>query len=111
MAEVKKKIKSRSGHKFFVSNLIKEVDTLVPTEGDEGLPKLESIKCMFQEQRTEIKSLDSATEELLEEDLLEKEIYDRCIFDSSLQETEFRIESRLKVKATVVSTVQNVSIS
>ena len=48
---------------------------------------------------------------LLEEDLLEKEIYDRCIFDSSLQETEFRIESRLKVKATVVSTVQNVSIS
>ena len=35
---MKKKIKSRSGHKFFVSNLIKEADTLVPTEGDEGLP-------------------------------------------------------------------------
>ena len=69
MAEVKKKIKSRSGHKLFVSNLIKEVDTLVQNEGDEVLPKLESIKCMLQEQRTEIKSLDSAIEELLEEDL------------------------------------------
>ena len=75
---MKKKIKSRSGHKLFVSNLIKEVDTFVQNERDEvlGLPKLESIKCMLQEQRTKIKSLDSAVEELLEEDLLEKEIYD-----------------------------------
>ena len=111
MADVKKKIKSRSGHKLFLSNLIKEVDTLVQNEGDEVLPKLESIKCMLPEQRAEIKSLDSATEELLEEDLLEKEIYDRCIFDSSLQETVFRIEAGLKVKATVDSTVENVSIS
>ena len=79
MAEVKKKIKSRREHKLFVSNLIKEVDTLVQNEGDEVLPKLELIKCMLQEQRTEIKSLDSAIAELLEEDLLEKEIYDRCI--------------------------------
>ena len=111
MAEVKKKIKSRSGHKLFVSNLIKEVDTLVQNEGDEVLPKLESIKCMLQEQRTEIKSLDSAIEELLEEDLLEKEIYDRCIFDSSLHETIFRIEARLKVKATGDFTAENVSVS
>ena len=44
---------------------------------------------------------------MLEEDLLEKEIYDRCIFDSSLHETIFCIEARLKVKATV----ENVSIS
>ena len=65
---------------------------------------------MLQEQQTEIKSLDSAIE-LLEEDLFEKEIYDRCIFYSSLQETVFRIEARLKVKATVDSTVENVSIS
>ena len=79
MAEVKKKIKSiksGSGHKLFVSNVIQEVDTLVQNEGDEVLSKLESIKCMLQEQRTEMKSLDSAIEELLEEDLLEKEIYD-----------------------------------
>ena len=40
MAKVKKKIKSRSGHKLFVSNLIKEIDTLVQNEGDEVLPKL-----------------------------------------------------------------------
>ena len=66
---------------------------------------------MLQEQRTEIKSLDSAIEELLEEDLLEKEIYDRCIFDSSLHETIFRIEARLKVKATVDFTAENVSVS
>ena len=111
MAEVKKKVKSRSGHRLFVSNLIKEVDTLVQNEGDEILPKLESIKYMLQEQRTEIKSLDSAIEELLEEDLLEKEIYDRCIFDSSLHETIFRIEARLKVKATVDFTAENVSVS
>ena len=94
MAEVKKKIKSRSGHKLIVSNLIKEVDTLVQNEGDEVLPKLESIKCMLQEQWTEIKSLDSATKELLEEDLLEKEIYDRCIFDSSNHKTVFPVEAR-----------------
>ena len=110
MPEVKKKIKSRSGHKLFVSNLIKEVDTLVQNEGDEVLPKLESFKRKLQEQQTEIKSLDSATEELLEEDLLEKEIYHICIFDSSLHETIFRIDVRLKVKATVNSIVENVSI-
>ena len=59
MAEVEKKIWSRSEHKLFVSNLIKEVDALVQNE-DEVLPKLKSIKCMLQEQRTEIKSLDSS---------------------------------------------------
>ena len=95
MAEVKKKIKSRSGHQLFVSYLRKEVDTLVQNEGDEVfIPKFESIKCMLQEQGTEIKSLDSAIEELLEEGLLEKEIYDRCIFDSSLHETIFHTEAR-----------------
>ena len=65
---------------------------------------------MLQEQQTEIKSLDSVIEQLLEEDLLEKN-FDRCIFDSSLQETVFRIEARLKMKATVDSTVENVSVS
>ena len=84
---------------------------LVQNEGDEVLPELVSIKCMLQEQRIEIKSLDSAIEELLEEDLLEKEIYDKCIFDSSLHETIFRIEARLKVKATVDFTAENVSVS
>ena len=42
---MKKKIKSRSGHKLFVSNLIKEVDTLVQNEGDEVLPQsIEGLK-------------------------------------------------------------------
>ena len=86
---MKKKIKSRSGHKLFVSNLIKKIDTLVQNKGDEILPKLESIKYMLQEQRTEIKSLDRAIEELLEEDLLEKEIYDRSLLEKEIYDIYF----------------------
>ena len=49
MEEVKKKIKSGSGHGLFVSNLVKETDALLQNGTDEVLLKLESIKRMLQE--------------------------------------------------------------
>ena len=83
MAELRKLVKSRSGHRLHVRNTILTVNGLMdnntnPTE--EWIAKLNSAKITFEKQLRIIETLDEKIEDIIDEEEKEKEIVEKGEF-------------------------------
>ena len=118
MAEIiKKKIKTRGGHKSVVRQAITKAKNLLPADGAavaHGLkPKLEAIKGTLTRGLDEIKKL---TKEIIEiaddEELMNKELLETAEFAEEIDEVIFLINSFCAIQSypTVVNTAPNLNI-
>ena len=104
MAELKKKITTRSGHKLVVTNTIKKAQEFLPHPGNEAAeeikPRLESLKNSLQKERNTLDKLNGEVLGNLEkEDEIEKEILESAAVDAEIEEVICLITRALKEKA------------
>ena len=92
MAEVKKKLQTRKGHKFFVRNTIATVKELLP-ESDLGAIspeikfRLQAHLSTLERQQKEIEILDNAIADLVEDELIEKKTVEALDFRATIEES------------------------
>ena len=92
MAEVKKKLQTRKGHRLFVRNTIAKVKELLP-ESDLGAIspeikfRLQAHLSTLERQQKEIEILDNAIADLVEDELIEKETVEALDFRATIEES------------------------
>ena len=92
MAEVKKKLQTRKGHRLFVRNTIAKVKELLP-ESDLGAIspeikfRLQAHLSTLERQQKEIQILDNAIADLVEDELIEKETVEALDFRATIEES------------------------
>ena len=91
MAELKKKIQTRNGHRHFVRGVITKVKELLPETDLELGPdmkfKLEAHRISLEKQLKPMQTLDSEIAELLDVDSIEKETLEALDFEAVIQES------------------------
>ena len=117
MAELKKKIQTRNGHRLFMRGVITKVKELLPETDLEFGPdvtfKLEAHRILLEKQLKPIQTLDREIAELLDADSIEKETLQALDFEAAIQERICWIDAVLLScgKSDPVDVVTNVNNS
>ena len=96
MADVKKKVRIRAGHRSYVRKVITTARELTDSGISSDLKKLKSLQSTLKDNLAERKDLDRAIVELLEKEAkIDQEVSDSCDFASCIHDCIVDIEAGL----------------
>ena len=95
MADVKKKIRIRAGHKSHAKRIIAHARELIEAGNPAESRKLKSLKSNLKDKIVELKDLDREIVELIEDERIEQEVEDSCDFASAIHDCIVEIETFL----------------
>ena len=86
MADLKKKIRIRGGHRGYVRKTIDAVADILAANNTEELKKLKTLRSTLKEQLKQLKDLDNEIVDLIqEENDIDQEVMDSCEFSAVIQ--------------------------
>ena len=98
MADVKKKIRIRTGHKSHAKRIIVHTGELIEAGNPAESRKLKSLKSNLKDKIVELKDLDREIVELIEDEKIEQEVEDSCDFAIAIHDCIVEIETFLSEK-------------